>query len=330
MTRKWFLKYGIHICIWSSLVIYLLSFNGLYTKYFVKVGKPVWVGTIDQVESDMVYAFDSLDEVIYDGEYVYQLVGYAFPRNAFIELATSDKQIVILDDELKAYVFDAQMMPRPGLTEAFIDMNMDLYSAGFKAQIARGLLLPGIYKIAILYTEQTSTRIYKVTNNCIHRTPNTMSLIECPSIAREPTWLGVLNNVESEVFYSIDSIDVDLYNGEEVIHIIGWAFPRNTDLPLENYEKQIVFLDEERNAFVFDVETMPRPGLTEAFSEMYKDLYSAGFEVHMSKDALDHGIYKIGFLFSDQVSSNVYFLTNTCIFHSQTTSHIEEICSDGN
>lgn len=175
MKRR-FRKYGLHISIGFVLAIYLLSFNTLYVRYFLEVGKPSYVGAINLVESEVSYSIDNLISVTYKGEAVYQLYGWAFPKNNDVPLDAYEKQIVLLSEDLDAYFFNAQPTVRQGVTNAYGDLGRDLDYSGFVAYISKHSLELGAYRVGVLYSAPNSTQVFYLTDQVIERTPNTLRL----------------------------------------------------------------------------------------------------------------------------------------------------------
>src|SRR4030066_346140 len=96
-------RYGVHLLIWSALAAYLSLSNTLYVHYFLKSGKPVTTTSIMPPETKMAYYIDHFQLVSNEGELVYVIEGWAFPRNSNVPLGRYRKQVVLVDEESRAY-----------------------------------------------------------------------------------------------------------------------------------------------------------------------------------------------------------------------------------
>lgn len=175
---NWLAKHAKQIIILILLVIYLLVYNPIFVKFFLRTGKPTSVGEVQGEYQEFYYSIDKFEPIYVEGQETFQLSGWAFPIEFDLPLKDYRKQIVLIDKKSKGYFFDTQLFYRVELTEYFQELNLDLDTAGFFVNISKQVLPPGEYKIAFLYTspDGNQSKLFE-TFLVIRRTPNHLELI---------------------------------------------------------------------------------------------------------------------------------------------------------
>jgi hypothetical protein len=315
---KWLSKQRVHLMIWSALVIYLVLFDPLHKRIFHTVGWPASIGFIDLSQTSMDMAIDQLSQVRYAGQTVYQLMGWAIPRNDQVSLNEYDKQIVLIDQQGKGFVFAAQTVERYDLGNTYHGHAEDSDLAGFSAYISEFALSAGPYRIGVLYTSHDFSSVFRLTDTFIVRTPNVLKLVDSYTALDDTPddWIEKLRLVAGLESYSVMAYDFDRLkivsrDTHEIYLLGGWAFPLVGDRPLNEYRKRVVLVDERSVPHLLDAESVRRPDVQEAYADLGRDLNLSGFAADLSVPMLRPGVYRLGLLLTDRDSSSIYFPTNT-------------------
>ena len=112
------------------------------------------------------------------------------------------------------------------------------------------------------------------------------------------TSVGVIQSSEQAGKYAIDKHGEARFDGQETYQMVGWAFPEKMSLPLADYHKQIVLIDEHSIGYYFEPMEMTRVDVTKAFTDLGVNVDQSGWLVNISKYVLPKGKYNLAFLFS--------------------------------
>jgi len=330
-VRKWLNNRGIHLPIFIFLTIFLFSFPTIYTKIFLRIGKPVQINVEIPNEPNMPCGMDQLDLVRIGDEKVYSLMGWAFPTEDETPLGEFIKQVVLIGPNASTYLYDAETMQRNDVTNYFASLNRDLDNSGFKTYISVLSLEAGIYQLGIQYTNGNSEKYFCITNKYIRKTPNTLKLMTVDTIEEtitpekiyigKPTIIADPMLIEYEMYSGVDQVIPYNLGSEGIYALDGWAFLYNKYQPLEYYTKQIVLLSSESTAYFFDAETTIRKDVTEYYKGLLRDLDHSGFRSYISISSLPVGKYRIGIQYKEPGANKYYYLTDRYI--KRTTNSLE-------
>jgi len=170
--RRLLQKNRFHILVWMLLILYIVFGPVIYTRYFLKNGKPIELNQALPATSDQIkFTVDYLDPIRINGQDLYNLQGWSF----FLgdpDQAKYDRYIVLQSDT-RTYFFPVQSMERSDVQKAFKDINMDLLNSGFSSIISKDVIQPGKYHLGILFKDQSSNNAYYFdSNKTLIRTAN--------------------------------------------------------------------------------------------------------------------------------------------------------------
>jgi len=114
---------------------------------------------------DIVYSIDTLRKNDELGLPLIEIIGWAFIQGRDSVGAHID---VVMASALNTYIFDGMPDSRPGVTEAFKSLNLDLDNSGFVTRIRAGAIQDGTYRVGLYITRgeedsllYTDTFMYK-------------------------------------------------------------------------------------------------------------------------------------------------------------------------
>lgn len=177
-----FKKNQVHIVIWLAMSIYLVLAPTLHTYFFIKQGKPTGVNESLPTETEQIrFKVDGLDLIIQEGQEVYRLWGWAFSTlDVNMSPEMYEREILVVSSSNQVYAFSTNTVIRPGVQEAFKDLNMKLRKSGFAALISRDVLPPGEYRLGIVFRDPSTGQTYYTDKpkRILVRTPNSLSLLK--------------------------------------------------------------------------------------------------------------------------------------------------------
>ena len=167
-------KHYKHLIYWGVLGIYLAVATPIYTHFFIHYGKPEGVAKDLPTASDAItYNMVELRPVIYQGESLYELKGFAFMTASPIQV---NKITIVLIGNGKSIAFSTNSVPYPDMIESYPKFQPGMETAEFSMLISKDVLSPGIYQIGVLLEDQEGPdRAYTLTTSTIKQTPNTIS-----------------------------------------------------------------------------------------------------------------------------------------------------------
>ena len=159
--QKFLRKNWIHIVLWGGMFLYLTFAQGLYVHFFLKYGKPALVSTQLPVESAQIKGYvDLFEPIVYKGESLYSLVGWAFStENPMMRPEDYDRQVILISTQ-KNYYFPMEAYPRPDVQLAFQSLGMELTNAGYHANISQEAIDPGVYQVGFVFRNPRDGSIY--------------------------------------------------------------------------------------------------------------------------------------------------------------------------
>lgn len=172
------LKKRSHILIWAIMLTYLAFAPVLYTRFILLNGKPVQVnGELPAEIEQNKYSIDGLDPIVYEGQDLYKLWGWAFLSADPSKTPDMYVREIVLISGSRHYYFPTTSVPRQGVQDTFNNLNMNLINSGFSTLIAKDVIWPGEYSVGIVFRYQPCDCAYYVaTNRVVIRTANQLLL----------------------------------------------------------------------------------------------------------------------------------------------------------
>jgi hypothetical protein len=312
----WLWRIRTHLLVWVTFVAYVVAYNALYSRFFPSVGRTLSIAPIGLTETTMLSSIEKVERVRRGGQEVYVFSGWAFPEDGQRSTWGYHKHLVLLAESGNAYIYDALTRERMDVAGAFPNHEGDESSSGFMSYVSPFSLRTGDYRIGLLYTREDGSSIYALTRWFVRRTANTIRLTPFRPSAPDPLgelllrvgvgrWLQPLPNVSC----GIDWLRVAEPDAEGVYKLSGWCFPESADLALDRMHRHIMLIDSSSRLVLLNVRTVIRPDLTDAFSELHRDLDLSGFSVDIPVKRLEEGLYRLGIAWTDRLSASVYSLT---------------------
>jgi hypothetical protein len=157
-----------HILIFLLLIIYLLSANFLFDRFFT-VDRESIIKNIDVPNStqDIQYSFDIIKNDKSGWKELLTIQGWAFIE---YQNAKNSSIYLVLDNKTTRYVLTTSSMNRPDLTK-FLHPESNLNNSGFEANIPKVLIDDKNYQLGIIIENQnvqkyTSTNYYCTKGYC--------------------------------------------------------------------------------------------------------------------------------------------------------------------
>jgi hypothetical protein len=177
--KKYFKRYYKIVIVILVLGLNFALFNPIYAHFFLRVGKTVYIGSIQAEEQAGNYWVDKHGETRFDGQETYQLVGWTFPQEMGLPLKDYQKQVVLIDDHSTGYYFDLMPVVRADVTRAFKDIGANVDDSGWLVNISKYVLPKGRYNLALLFTPPDhSSSILVRTNYYLTRTANVLKFAQ--------------------------------------------------------------------------------------------------------------------------------------------------------
>lgn len=174
--KNWFRSRTKHIIYWGILLIYLLSANTVYTRFFIRDGKPIATPVgLPADTGGITYNLVELRPVLYNGQALYELKGFAFLTANPTQI---NKITIILTSGAETRAFSTNSVPFPDMIQAYAGYTAGMDEAEFSMLLSKDVLIPGVYQIGILLENtEGPERTYVLTGNSIKQTPNTVSYV---------------------------------------------------------------------------------------------------------------------------------------------------------
>jgi hypothetical protein len=132
-----------------------------------------------------------------------------------------------------------------------------------------------------------------------------------------PNWLDTLT--ETRMLQHIDSLRLVRHISQGMYRMNGWAFPEDSDVPLDQFQKRIILTNDEGDIYLFDALNITRTDVDEHFSYPNRDVQDAGFYVLISKYTLPRGKYQVGIIYTDPSTETEYTRTQFYVERTPNT-----------
>lgn len=175
----WIKKNHKHFIFLGVLSAYLLLANSIDTRFFIKNGKPVSTNIqLPAITSGIIYNIVELRPVMYEGENLYELKGFAFLTSNPTQV---NKITIVLNTPTQNIAFSTNTVQFPDMIESYSGFKPGMEQAEFSMLLSDHILKPGSYQIGVLLEDlEGSDRSYVLTKSSIKKTPNTISFISIP------------------------------------------------------------------------------------------------------------------------------------------------------
>lgn len=170
----------------NKLLIYIIWFlviaNFLFAPFLVNWIKSRGIAQapnnklMDYVTQEGKSYIDGLNEAPEHGKNQVKLWGWAFLTTDKLKSPDDYERSIILISEDSQYTFDITRVEREGVQDHFSELNMNLVGSGFQAFFDKNSILPGIYKIGILFEDETGQQSLLMSNKYIEKTNNSTAL----------------------------------------------------------------------------------------------------------------------------------------------------------
>lgn len=173
-------KYWPHLLLWAAMIVYFIFAPGLFTRVFIKSGKPIQTEkSLPSPSKQISFVVDGLDPYMEGGQRLYSLYGWGYIASKPGKSVEGYIPEVALVSDDNIYFFAAKTGYRnPGIQGMDADAEVNLDKLGFKALIAEDTIKPGKYRIALVFKNPSSGEAYywdKPARYLI-KTPNTLTL----------------------------------------------------------------------------------------------------------------------------------------------------------
>ena len=218
-----FQKLWPHILVWVTLIVYLTLINPIYVSHLQSPVRadPLWLDAL--AETRIHHNIDLLRLVRRDNHEIYRMDGWAFPENDDLVNDQFQKQIILIDDEGGAFLFDTIDMVRPDVEEHYSYPNRKARASGFTVHISKYALTRVLYQVGIAYTTPSTAPEYTRTQFYIERTPNTLVLHQGQPASPSSGFEQLAAKVKSAVKGRLLTIDPSGELLTEVRELLGFG-----------------------------------------------------------------------------------------------------------
>lgn len=167
----------IHICLWGSMILYLIVSPLVEARFFVHQGKPLQVAGALPAATDLVYyGVDASTPVVFQREKLTRVNGWSFLSTA-ADLADYNVYLVLTSPHHQ-YFYLTTPAGRRDIPRVYAAFDLDLSNSGFTVFIAKEAIRVDKYEIGLLYQHlESGERTYQETGRVLTRTPNTLTLV---------------------------------------------------------------------------------------------------------------------------------------------------------
>lgn len=131
---------------------------------------------MDKVTLDGHSYIDGLDESLEYGANQVKLWGWAFLTSDRLKSPDDYQRSIILISEKSQYTLEVARVVRNGVQAHFSNLDMNLVGSGFQAIFDENSILPGIYKIGILFEDEEGQQFLLMSDKYIEKTNNSTTL----------------------------------------------------------------------------------------------------------------------------------------------------------
>ncbi|HLA81566.1 MAG TPA: hypothetical protein VJP78_08125, partial [Thermoleophilia bacterium] len=228
-------------------------------------------GLVDEVRLRLAIAFanEPASEVSYwidglagdgqSGNQGYVLSGWAFCTTEGPSCEDSRRYVVLLDDHLRPFLFEAHAVPRPDVAEEFQASARNIDFAGFTSRISAGVLHPGTYRVGIAWTAGLDSPVYHMTDNYVEKTALSLELTSSPPQGmrdmvgelslRVALFTGSAPLQNAAVW--IDGVKEVPDGSDGSFLISGWAFLKDAGLDEMARTRYLMLVDEHSHVYLY-------------------------------------------------------------------------------
>lgn len=167
------------------MLTYVAFAPALYARFFLLYGKPTQEDykELPAQTDQRKYSIDGLDPIIYKGQDLYKLWGWAFLTVDPSKPPEMYVRKIVLTSGSRHYYFPTTSAQRPDVQKMFKDhINMNLIKSGFLTLIAKDFIWPGEYSIGIIFRDKLcGCDYYLTTSKVIVRTANQLQMRKAKS-----------------------------------------------------------------------------------------------------------------------------------------------------
>jgi uncharacterized membrane protein len=221
---------------------------------------------------------------------IINIQGWAFIKNT--ETNSKDSVFITLSNDKKSYILKTKAIERIDVAQYF--MNDNLKNAGFEARIFTDKMEAGLYNVVVGIKSNGKLTFQSVDQPMIEVKQD-----------MTPVVLKTLPNSSDDLLYNIEEISSEL----DPIYCSGWAF-----IPKENSANSTIIIILESDIIMYAIPTVnvQRKDVTSYFNQnMNYD--NSGFYSKIDKQKLKKGIYKVGFLISNDKNRQFFKQTEKTI-----------------
>lgn len=166
LRKQQYLRYSAHVLVALALLIYLISANYIFCC-LLKVDGEAQICSINIPEEtgNIIYAIDIVEKHQFDWKEVITIRGWSFIEG---EDACNSSTYIVIKTETERYIFDTRMETKPGITQHFEDMQLNLDESGFYSNIPLERIPDGKHQIGIMISRNDAdSTSYILTNTYI-------------------------------------------------------------------------------------------------------------------------------------------------------------------
>jgi hypothetical protein len=124
------------------------------------------------------------------------------------------------------------------------------------------------------------------------------------------------------ISYYFDNLEPVVIDGEELSSLWGWAFLQEE--PDQSQYERIVVLKSDSRIYFFPTQSFQRSDVQAAFSDLGIDIQDSGFSTYISKEVIRPGSYRIGFVFKNQMTDEIFYsLSNNILVRTANQFQFE-------
>jgi hypothetical protein len=312
--KKYWLRFVIVI---AAILIFLLAHN-YYVHELEKDGRPIQEDVdISGVPNINQYRYYIESLTLFDERnYIYNLSGWAFStQNPADPTDQFNTQILLISEE-DSFLFDASLVERDDVVQAFTDLDLEIRRPGFSALINNHLLPREEYCIGIIFTDDDGEMLQGVnTGQILIRDAGSLVLAQdeefkCNQIFPEgaPTQTNVrLPEVSEQNKYFIDAL-TRVEGQTNLYDLNGWAFStENPNEPTNIFLTDIILFNETQN-FVLNTLPNARGDVVDAFTDLGLDIVDPGYSARVNNTLIPPGDYCIGIRLTHLEGTSAQFI----------------------
>jgi len=168
-----------HVIVFCILIAYSISAHHLHTHFFQNKGRPS--ETANDIPAETRNVKFNIEGLKVDSQGTYNLSGWVFLTDKNIS-SDSFEVFIVLQSNVKSYIFPAESVYRLDVQEYFVEFNIDIKNSGFSALLHKDSIKRSAYRLGIILKQKVNGIAYFVsTGRCITRTPNQLVLEEADS-----------------------------------------------------------------------------------------------------------------------------------------------------